>query len=161
MSIRKQRGYTLIITLIIVFVLGLLSAILLNYITTENRLTVTVRTSTLLIQDFESAVEYGIAWVSAYYPNITSTIVVLPNGYKYDKAKVEATILDTSYMEGAKVIKLTILFPETSNSTSEAEHVVDAMVYLMTKVGTDVDGYTLGTTPSPYPTFLMRWRITK
>ncbi|NOZ92070.1 hypothetical protein GM182_01560 [bacterium 3DAC] len=158
MSIKNQKGSTLIITLIIIFILGLLSAILLDYVVQENKLNISVRTSTLLMQDIESAVEYGVVWTSAnYYPNIISeTSTTLPNGHT---AKIQVEQLNTSYMNGVAIVKLTILLPREANSTVDASHVAEAFVYVMTLVDENVGGVHVGINPSPYPVYLIRWRI--
>ena len=163
-TMKWERGSTLIITLIIVFVLGLLSAILLSYVVQENRLNISVRTSTLLMQDIESAVEYGVVWVSANYPEIANTptkaetSTTLPNGHT---AKIQGEQLNTPYMNGAAIVKLTILIPEDASSIADASHGAEAFVYVMTLVDENISGVHVGTTPSPYPAYLIRWRIIK
>jgi len=158
MSIKRPKGYALIIALVIVFILGLLSATLLNFITQQNRLTIQVKLSTLLLQDFESAIGYGTAWVSANYPAISQTATTLPNG---NTVKIRGQILPTTYMQGAAIVKLTFLFPSTANTISEADHALESFVYVMTKVAVNVGGNDVSTTPSPYPAYLIRWRIVK
>jgi len=161
MSIKRERGSALIITLIIVFILATLMTMLLVYTTEENKLNITVRTSTLLLQDIESSVEIGVAWVSAYYPNVTSTVADLPNGYQYKRAKINGEILSHPFMSGVSAVKLTVLLPETANNESDADHVARAVVYVMGKVGKEIGGNILGVTPHPYPAFLVWWRIVK